>query len=84
MLSKHTHTYGSWSYTTRKLESPTGYPKTYIYEWWIKKYPGVPYGKHPAAGGVDPSNEEMYGERPTDGTNGWVVMKKYGNHSTLI
>ena len=25
---------------------------THTYKWWIKTYPGVPYGKHPAAGGV--------------------------------
>ena len=43
--------------------------QAYIYEWWIKNYPGVPYGKHPAAGGVKPSHEVMYRERTTHGSN---------------
>ena len=50
------------------------------YEWWIKNYPGVPYLGHPAMGGVKPSMEEMYGERPTDMSK-WPTAKQLYTHS---
>ena len=50
-----------------------------LYEWWIKNYPGVPYLRHPAMGGVKPSMEEMYGERPTDMSE-WPTAKQLYTH----
>ena len=46
-----------------------------MYNWWIVTYPGVPYGRHPSAGGVDLSPEDIYREPPTDG-NKWPTVKQ--------